>query len=261
MSEPKKGNCQVTDYAAILNLHEEADVIHISGDTRRKMQNAEREHHINAVLIDNGEVRRRMSMIPAKFESKFPEFLRKESVSEKKVCLGTLRGNGACKIDQYEAVPLASTPRMVHVTIDPEVQAVSTKQSISRLVQLCLNRLISIYIIPIHIPNCTHLFVFFDSATPGSPHLRKRIQLTLQGTQKDARMILLRTKEARITRIALGIVSLYILCHIWRLVPNIYDLIYGSDEQYPRWLEHLVGFSHIMVVFNSAINFLLYLVL
>ena len=47
----------VTDYAAIFNLHEEADVIHISGDTKRKMLNAEREHHINATLIDNGEIR------------------------------------------------------------------------------------------------------------------------------------------------------------------------------------------------------------
>ena len=102
---------------------------------------------------------------------------------------------------------------------------------------------------------------FLNSATNGSPHVRSRNQLTHQGSHTDARMILLRTKEARITRIALGIVSLYILCHIWRLVPNIYDVIYGSDKQYPRWLEHLVGFSHIMVVFNSAINFLLYLVL
>ena len=156
MSEPKKVNFQATDYATILNLHEEADVIHISGDAKRKMQNAEREHHINAVLIDNGEVRRRMSMMPAKFESKFPEFLRKASVSEKKVCLETLRGSGSCQIDQYEAVPLASISRRVHVTIDPAVQVVSTKQCISRLVKLWLNRFIILLTIgiPIHIPNC-----------------------------------------------------------------------------------------------------------
>ena len=134
MPEPKKVNFQGTDYAAILNLHEEADVIHISGDTSSKIQNAEREHHINALLIDNGEVRRRMSMIPAKFESKFPELSRKESGSEKKVCLETFKGNGACQIDQYEAVPLASIPRRVHVTVDPAVQVVSTKQCVSRFV-------------------------------------------------------------------------------------------------------------------------------
>ena len=160
MSEPKKVNFQATDYGAILDLHEEADVIHITGDTRRKMQNAEREHHIDATLIDNGEIRRRMSMIPAKLESKFQEFLRKENESEKNVCSETFQGNGSCKIDQYEAVPLASIPRRVHVTIDPAVQVVSTKQCISRFVELCLNRFLLVYIIPIHIPNCTHLFVF-----------------------------------------------------------------------------------------------------
>ena len=142
-----------TDYAAIFNLHEEADVIHISGDTKRKMQNAEREHHIDATLIDNGEIRRRMSVIPAKFESKFQEFLRKETESEKNVCLQTFRESGSCQIDQYDAVPLPSRPRRVHVTIDPAVQVVSTKRSISRLVKLCLNTFLSIYIIPIHIPN------------------------------------------------------------------------------------------------------------
>ena len=148
-----------TDYAAIFDLHEEAAIIHISGDTIRKMQNAEREHHINATLIDNGEIRRRMSMIPAKFESKFQEFLRKETESEKNVCLQTFRKSGSCQIDQYDAVPLPSRPRRVHVTIDPAVQIVSNKRSVSRLIKLCLNKVLSIYII--HRPNCTHLFVFF----------------------------------------------------------------------------------------------------
>ena len=73
-------------------------------------------------------------------------------------------------------------------------------------------------------------------------------------------LILLRTKEARLTRIALGIVSLYLLCHIWRLVPTIYELIYGSED-FPNWIEHMTGFSHNMIVLNSAINFLLYLLL
>ena len=150
-----------TDYAAIFNLHEEADVIHISGDTKKKMQNAGREHHINATLIDNGEIRRRMSMIPAKFESKFQEFLRKETESENKVCSETFRGNGSCKIDQYDDVPLPSRPSRVHVTIDPAVQVVSIKRSKSRLVKLCFIDLHKTIVLPIHIPNCMHLLVFF----------------------------------------------------------------------------------------------------
>ena len=89
---------------------------------------------------------------------------------------------------------------------------------------------------------------------------RHREKFTTLEVQHDARLILLHTNEARLTRIALGIVSLYLLCHIWRLVPTIYEVIYGSDT-HPDWLKHMVGFSHIMIVLNSAVNFLLYLVL
>ena len=92
------------------------------------------------------------------------------------------------------------------------------------------------------------------------PQLRCRNRFSHNEFQHDARLILLRTKEARLTRIALGIVSLYLLCHIWRLVPTIYELIYGSEES-PKWIDHMTGFSHSMIVLNSAINFLLYLVL
>ena len=90
--------------------------------------------------------------------------------------------------------------------------------------------------------------------------MKGRARYTMLDIQRDARLVLLRTKEARITRIALGIVSLYLLCHIWRLVPTVYEVIYGS-EKHPVWIKHLTGFSHNMIVLNSAINFLLYLVL
>ena len=78
--------------------------------------------------------------------------------------------------------------------------------------------------------------------------------------QHDARFILLRTKEARITRIALAIVWLFLFCHIWRLIPTIYELIFRDDSE-PLWFTRILGFSHAMIVFNSAVNFLLYIVL
>ena len=106
------------------------------------------------------------------------------------------------------------------------------------------------------------LFKFITPTLTKTQSIIKRRQhrTTSLEAQHDARLILLRTKEARLTRIGLGIVSLYVLCHIWRLVPTIYELIYGS-ENHPIWYKHMTGFSHNMIVLNSAINFLLYLVL
>ena len=106
--------------------------------------------------------------------------------------------------------------------------------------------------------NDPHYFCLFRDGE--KPQLRCRNRFSHNEFQHDARLVLLRTKEARLTRIALGIVTLYLLCHIWRLVPTIYELIYGSED-FPNWIEHMTGFSHNMIVLNSAINFLLYLVL
>ena len=83
------------------------------------------------------------------------------------------------------------------------------------------------------------------------------------GTQSEAaaiRMSLLRSGEARLTRISLAIVWLFIFCHVWRLLPTIYEAIYPNLE-WPNWVSHVTGISHSFIVFNSAVNFLLYTVL
>ena len=72
---------------------------------------------------------------------------------------------------------------------------------------------------------------------------------------------LLRSGEARLTRIALAIVWLFIFCHAWRLIPTIYEAFYPGDDSLPTWLRHIHGISHSFIVFNSAVNFLLYTLL
>ena len=118
-----------TDYSNIFSLHENADVIHIAGDAKNKMQHAQREHHINATLIDNDDIRRRMSMIPTKLESKFQKILTKEKESESNVRQATFRGEKQCKMEKDEDVEFTSSPRRVNVKmIDSAVQVVSTRR-------------------------------------------------------------------------------------------------------------------------------------
>ena len=75
----------------------------------------------------------------------------------------------------------------------------------------------------------------------------------------------MRKQENRLTRISLGIVSLYIACHFWRVLPTAYEALYSEDgtvlAHWPQWLIHVYHLSHTLIVTNSAINFLLYVVL
>ena len=70
--------------------------------------------------------------------------------------------------------------------------------------------------------------------------------------------------ENRLTRISLGIVYLFIVCHIWRLIPTVYEAFFSKDgtvlSEWPKWLFHVYHLSHTLIVFNSAVNFILYVV-
>ena len=74
-----------------------------------------------------------------------------------------------------------------------------------------------------------------------------------------------RKQEDRLSRISVGIVSLYIICHIWRIVPTAYEAIYSEEgfllSKWPTWLIHIYHLSHLLIVTNSSINFLIYVVL
>lgn len=74
----------------------------------------------------------------------------------------------------------------------------------------------------------------------------------------------MRSKENRLTRISLCIVWLFIFCHVWKLVPTFYEGWHSNVKaaaQWPRWLNVINDISHTLIVFNSAVNFLIYAVL
>jgi hypothetical protein len=70
-------------------------------------------------------------------------------------------------------------------------------------------------------------------------------------------------QEARLTRISVSIICLYLFCHIWKLIPTLYEALFGAVDhhQWPLWVEFIKNMSHVLVMFNSAVNFLLYLIL
>ena len=69
-----------------------------------------------------------------------------------------------------------------------------------------------------------------------------------------------RRRERRLTRISLTIVWLFLFCHIWKLVPTAYEVIYG-DDHFPMWTHYIKNLSHALIVLNSSVNFLIYAML
>ncbi len=100
---------------------------------------------------------------------------------------------------------------------------------------------------------------------------RSPVVATVSPAARSARMSLpmsddMRSRENRLTRISLCIVWLFIFCHVWKLIPTLYEG-WNSDEefkgasQWPQWLTHINDVSHTLIVFNSAVNFLIYVAL
>ena len=69
-----------------------------------------------------------------------------------------------------------------------------------------------------------------------------------------------RRREQRLTRISLTIVWLFLFCQFWKLVPTVYELLYG-DDFWPDWAHFVKHLSHALIVLNSSVNFLIYLLL
>ena len=96
--------------------------------------------------------------------------------------------------------------------------------------------------------------------------IRKTTRNSRPSVTYNQNLLLMRKQENRLTRISLGIVFLYIVCHIWRMIPTAYEIIFLETDNtfmknWPFWLVHVYHLSHTLIVTNSAINFLIYVVL
>ena len=72
-------------------------------------------------------------------------------------------------------------------------------------------------------------------------------------------------QEKRLTRISIAITIICILCHMWKLPPSIYEswhfIQYGTKPFHPFWWDLVHDGSHLLILANSAFNFIIYLLL
>ena len=72
-------------------------------------------------------------------------------------------------------------------------------------------------------------------------------------------------QERRLTRISISIVWLFTFCNAWRAIPTIYEA-WNSENgldlngHWPFVLVIIEHISHSLIVFNSAVNFLIYVI-
>ena len=105
-----------------------------------------------------------------------------------------------------------------------------------------------------------------ENDSPDVMMSRKTTRNSRPSVTYNQNLLLMRKQENRLTRISLGIVFLYIVCHIWRMIPTAYEIIFLETDNtfmknWPFWLVHVYHLSHTLIVTNSAINFLIYVVL
>ena len=74
-------------------------------------------------------------------------------------------------------------------------------------------------------------------------------------------------QEKRLTRISIVLIIIYVLCHMWKLPPTVYEAWYSITNNttthviWPDWLDVVQTISHLLIVANSAFNFIIYLLL
>jgi len=91
--------------------------------------------------------------------------------------------------------------------------------------------------------------------------LPRKVSITVRISSPQQQSV--HATENRLTRISLAIVWMFIFCHIWKLIPTVYDAITAEEDHdnWPQWLHRINDISHTLIVFNSAVNFLIYSIL
>jgi len=68
--------------------------------------------------------------------------------------------------------------------------------------------------------------------------------------------------DITLAQISLGIVAVFIGCHIVKWIPNIWELVnIGDNPQelvWPAWLNYVTCLSHLLTTFNCSVNFFIY---
>ena len=70
-----------------------------------------------------------------------------------------------------------------------------------------------------------------------------------------------RRRNRNITLVLVGIVVLFLVCHMGEVAISIYelaDVLDGERSPFPQWASNTVIVNHLLIVMNSSLNFVIY---
>jgi hypothetical protein len=70
-----------------------------------------------------------------------------------------------------------------------------------------------------------------------------------------------RRRNRSITFMLIGIIVLFIVCHVGEIFISLYemmDMLDGKRSNFPPWAKNVVTTNHLLVVINSSLNFVIY---
>jgi len=84
-------------------------------------------------------------------------------------------------------------------------------------------------------------------------------------SNSEIRSFKIKRTELVLARVSLVIVLVMVICHSIRWIPNIYELIQRISTEdkkikWPFWVESYTQVSHLFIVFNSSVNFYVYVI-
>ena len=81
--------------------------------------------------------------------------------------------------------------------------------------------------------------------------------------RKNKRQRTIKLNEIMLAKVSLVIVTVFIICHSIKWIPNIYELVqrFTTEEEnlrWPFWIDTITKISHFLAVLNSSTNFYIY---
>ena len=90
---------------------------------------------------------------------------------------------------------------------------------------------------------------------------RQMVVATRSISFSDSQDQLRKRRNRNITFVLIGIIVLFLCCHIGEIAISIYeltDLLDGERSDFPMWAKNVVTMNHLLVVINSSLNFVIY---
>jgi hypothetical protein len=107
------------------------------------------------------------------------------------------------------------------------------------------------------IPDGIHIYLYYSSYLIYRKMIANASSVSFSNLQERAR----RRRNRNITLVLIGIIVLFLVCHIGEVAISIYelaDVLNGERSPFPKWASNTVIINHLLIVINSSLNFVIY---